>query len=103
MANDPNAGWTSSGMTVYYACGQFPNHTTPAAMTPQLSGGPVHTGGSNFLLADGHVKYLKPGVVSSGYPASNSTTAQVDNSTAAGTSNMTDASGDQFAATFSSI
>ena len=27
----------------------------------------IHTGGSNFLLGDGHVKYLRPAQVSSGH------------------------------------
>ncbi len=44
--------------------------TTYNADTPlPYTGGGVgiHTGGSNFLLADGHVKYLRPNQVSSGH------------------------------------
>ena len=35
-----------------------------------------HTDGSNFLMADGHVKYLKGAAVSTGYNASSPTNAQ---------------------------
>ncbi len=36
--------------------------------SPYLNGGVgVHNGGSNFLLADGHVKYLQPNQVSTGH------------------------------------
>lgn len=37
--------------------------------------GPVHTGGSNFVLADGHAKFLKANAVSSG---NNAATAAAD-------------------------
>ena len=36
--------------------------------SPYLNGGVgIHTGGSNFLLADGHAKYLRPSQVSTGH------------------------------------
>jgi prepilin-type N-terminal cleavage/methylation domain-containing protein/prepilin-type processing-associated H-X9-DG protein len=34
---------------------------------------PVHTGGSNFVLADGHAKWLRPAAVSSGNNAASTT------------------------------
>jgi prepilin-type processing-associated H-X9-DG protein len=56
-----------------------------------------HTNGANYLLADGHVKYLKPADVSSGSNATSPTAAQSGGiaGQAAGTGNP------QFAATFS--
>ena len=42
-----------------------------------------HQGGSNFILCDGHAKWLRPETVSPGYTATNSTDNQV-NQTAAG-------------------
>ncbi len=40
---------------------------------------PAHFVGSNFLCADGHVKYLQPDAVSSGYSASTPTSTQGGN------------------------
>ena len=54
----------------------------------------VHSDGSNFLLADGHVKWLRGTAVSPGQKAANSTDAQTGN-VAAGTQNST------YVATFS--
>ena len=67
-----------------------------------------HTDGSNFLLADGHVKYLRPIAVSPGFSNGNSGYGQDQNNTgyvagsgiAAGTSGLT-TNGANFAATFS--
>ena len=67
-----------------------------------------HTDGTNFLLADGHVKYLRPTAVSPGFSNGNSGYGQDQNNTgyvagsgiAAGTSGLT-TNGANFAATFS--
>ena len=100
IGNSSTPGFNSSGLTAVYACGAFPGNA--AAMTPQRAGGLVHTDGSNFLMADGHVKYMRPTVISSGYNAPSSTSPQVNGNTAAGTSNMTDgAGGHTFLVTFS--
>lgn len=66
----------------------------------------VHTNGSNFLLADGHAKYLTPASVSPGFSNSNSSCPQDQTGSpcagvtgyAAGTSDL---SYNNFAATFS--
>ena len=69
-----------------------------------------HTDGSNFLLADGHVKYLRPSAVSPGYGNSSSTCGQdqklsggvctANGGVAAGTGALS-SNGANFAATFS--
>ncbi len=56
----------------------------------------VHTDGSNFLAADGHVKWLRGSAVSPGRTAANATDGQNNGTTAAGTSNL-----GNFALTFS--
>jgi prepilin-type N-terminal cleavage/methylation domain-containing protein/prepilin-type processing-associated H-X9-DG protein len=72
-----------------------------AATVPTIYGewnattGGIHTGGSNFLMADGHSKWLRGSQVSSGANATTANTAQVAGSTAA----STDFAG--YAATFS--
>lgn len=70
--------------------------STDAKTYNNPANGGRHTGGSNFLLSDGHVKWLRGTSVSSGPNASDSTNAQTS-SQAAGTG----VSG--FAATFSAI
>jgi len=50
-----------------YATGAFP--TQDPAQYPIA---PRHTGGSNFLLADGHAKWMKPASISPGLAAPNS-------------------------------
>ena len=60
-----------------------------------------HTDGSNFMMTDGHVKYLKGAQVSVGYDAPNLTTGQVPNgktTSAASTSTL-----GTFAVTFSKL
>ena len=46
-----------------------PNGVDPFADLSQYFTGPtgIHTDGSNFLFADGHVKWLKPVQISSGH------------------------------------
>jgi prepilin-type processing-associated H-X9-DG protein len=68
-----------------------------------------HTNGSNFLLCDGHVKWILPGNVSPGMPAANNiaTAAEVTNGSSCGgwgcTAAGTQASNPSYAATFSPI
>ena len=49
----------------------------------------IHTDGSNFLAADGHVKWLRGSAVSPGRTAAQATDGQNNNTTAAGTGNLT--------------
>jgi prepilin-type N-terminal cleavage/methylation domain-containing protein/prepilin-type processing-associated H-X9-DG protein len=88
----------SYGEAVKYATGGFPGNA--ANNTPQTAT-PVHTDGANYAFADGHVKWLRSNVVSSGYSAVKPTDPQNDGNYAAGTASMTDIRGTQFAATFS--
>ncbi len=67
---DTIGGWLGNN---YYATGLIANSTNNANF---LTNGGAHTGGSNYLMADGHVKWLRPGSVSSGYPAASSGDAQ---------------------------
>jgi len=62
-----------------------------------------HQGGSNFIMADGHAKYLLPTRVSPGFPAASPTTNQVHDNTAAGTNADFDNGVTQPSATFSPI
>ena len=82
---------------LHYATGQLgnPPRITGSTTYENIKSG-RHTDASNFLLADGHVKWLRGTSVSSGPNANTSTDAQ-NNDQAAGTS----VSG--FAATFSAI
>ncbi len=98
-AVDNNAGvaYCSAGPLgdTGYACGS----TQGAGLDPAKPSG-RHLEGSNFLFWDGHVKWLKGTAVSWGSNAATSTSAQVNNSTAAGTGG-TFASGGAVAATYS--
>jgi prepilin-type N-terminal cleavage/methylation domain-containing protein/prepilin-type processing-associated H-X9-DG protein len=69
---------------------------------PGFGGIPRHSGqsGSNFLLADGHVKFYKPGSVSSGFNAQTPTSAQ-DNLASNSWSYAQGSQGSPFAITFS--
>jgi prepilin-type N-terminal cleavage/methylation domain-containing protein/prepilin-type processing-associated H-X9-DG protein len=52
-------------------------------------GPPAHNGGANYVLADGHAKFVMPGAVSAGWRANNSTDPEsISNNRAAGTDNM---------------
>lgn len=85
---------TASGL---HSTVRGPDHIHYA--TGNLGGRPVgvpnqfdkarHQGGSNFLLADGHVKWFKPGQISTGTDAPTPTSAQTGaiSGTAAGTDN----------------
>ncbi|HEY3329886.1 MAG TPA: DUF1559 domain-containing protein [Capsulimonadaceae bacterium] len=65
--------------------------------------GTRHTGGSIYLAADGHVKFLTPMKVSGGKVAVNATDGEVTGATrtAAGTASMTGAAGAAITLTFS--
>ncbi|MGI4788760.1 MAG: DUF1559 domain-containing protein [Janthinobacterium lividum] len=77
-------------------------------------GSPRHTDGSNFEMADGHVKYLRPSAVSPGFTNNSSTCGQdqglvggacttaTGSGVAAGTGALS-SNGANFAATFSTI
>jgi len=51
-----------------------------------------HTGASNFLLADGHAKYLQPGRVSPGFPAA----TNISDQNAVGNTSSGEAAGADF-------
>jgi len=90
---DTISGWIGNN---YYATGYFANSINNGNF---LTNGGAHTNGSNYLLGDGHVKWLLPGSVSAGYPAANAGDPQ-------GTTNGNSAQGtggSTFAATFSPI
>jgi len=103
LSNVTLAPWNSPGLTAHWATGLFPYRTT--VQIPQLPGGPIHNGGANYLLADGHAKYFQPGAVSGGYSPANASTPQSNTgNTSAGTASMTDTTGTvKFAATFSAL
>lgn len=60
-----------------------------------------HQSGSNFIMSDGHAKFLRPDAVSPGFPAATETANQAHDNTAAGTSGKFDNNVTQPAATFS--
>ena len=74
-----------------YATGDL-GGTTATNQTTDFTGlTGIHTDGSNFLAADGHVKWFRGAAISPGYTASASTNAQgYDQSgkSAAGTGNL---------------
>ena len=113
MSTPPSVdGFSRSGDGYYaivysgeYATGTLGGRKDPGAT---FTANPRHTMGSNFLAADGHVKYLVGSKVSNGYNPDTSTEPQGNHAyspsgtaTAAGTDNMTDGNGNTFAMTFS--
>jgi prepilin-type N-terminal cleavage/methylation domain-containing protein/prepilin-type processing-associated H-X9-DG protein len=95
-----------SGEVAAYATGAMGGRFDASTLSAQTNGGGIslytgvegrHLAGSNFLFVDGHVKFVRPGSVSSGYSADNATDAQGAGSPsyAAGTENTS------FAVTFS--
>ena len=70
----------------------------PCSNYPAYLLNPVHAGGSNFLLADGHVKFLRGNQVS---PGGTNSDPNGDQSNGCGTAAGTGFSGKGFAATFS--
>lgn len=81
LSASPIAGWQSptddgywcsglwGGGCAKYATGDLGARTPATSGISNLTGVGLHTGGSNFLAADGHAKYLLPTNVSSGYTA----------------------------------
>ncbi|MEO7715793.1 MAG: DUF1559 domain-containing protein [Capsulimonas sp.] len=73
LSNQPSGTATEAK----YATGMFPNRNYVSTPTP------VHNSdGANFIAADGHVKYLKPGRISSGHSPSSPDIAQDDSNAA---------------------
>ena len=91
-AGTPNDGYMK------YATGILNGITTNTGSF--LSPDGRHSKGANYVMADGHAKFLQPGRVSPGLNASSATAKQVNNNTAAGTSG-TFVDGSTPAATFS--
>ncbi len=101
ITNDDGTYNNYEGRTTEYATGVM-GGTTPANNLTYFTGKTgIHTDGSNFLLADGHVKYLKGAQVSPGITAAASNCGQATSGctstapagppaspAAAGTSNM---------------
>ena len=91
-----------------YATGNIGNYPLPSYNGSNTG---VHTGGANYLAIDGHAKWLMPGSVSGGLPATAPQNAEVhnvskDQGLAAGTGSMTQAAtngGNTVALTFSPI
>ncbi len=88
---------TPNGMK--YATGDLGSTTATTQATDFTGLTGIHTDGSNFLAADGHVKWLRGAAVSPGYTADTQNTAQFQGTSgknAAGTANL-----GNFALTFS--
>lgn len=79
-----------SGSGGSYATGPLPGvlGSVPATAAP------VHTGGANYLLWDGHVKYVTAKQVSPGHNASSPTNPQTNNTYATGTGCMDNSNAD---------
>ena len=91
-AGTPNDGYMK------YATGVLNGITTNTGSFFSVDG--RHTKGANYVMADGHAKFLQAGRVSPGSNANTPSDKQVNNSIAAGTSG-TFADGSSPAATFS--
>lgn len=77
----PVGGWESSASDGGHDNagkwgGGAPAYATGPIGGRNLGGTPAHTNGANYICADGHVKYLLPGAVSSGWIALKSTDYQ---------------------------
>jgi prepilin-type processing-associated H-X9-DG protein len=97
--NGQGAAFLTGGICqMRYATGYMINSTTSNAYFTDAEG--RHNGGSNFVLADGHVKWLKANTVSAGYSPLTSTNCGGVH-TAAGIGCKVLANGTMVAATFS--
>ncbi len=75
------------GRTTRYTTGPM-GGVVPANGTTYFAPTARHTDGSNFLMTDGHVKWLRGSQVSPGHTAVNATDIQNNGIAAAGTSNL---------------
>jgi prepilin-type N-terminal cleavage/methylation domain-containing protein/prepilin-type processing-associated H-X9-DG protein len=96
---------TSNNCGAVYATGSIGGYTNLSLIK---DGTGVHTGGANYLALDGHVKYLRPGSVSGGYPAQTTNSPEVHSTNslaaqAAGASSMTLQNGATATMTFSPV
>ena len=105
-SNDGTCGSSpaTSSCRGIYATGQMGGHTN----LNTIASGTVHNDGSNYLVEDGHVKFLRPVAISGGRGAASATTAEVYGTAAgvtfaAGTSSLTLATGGTVQLTFSPI
>jgi len=89
---------TSGDIFMHYATGILNGVTQNLGAYLSLDG--RHAPGANYVMADGHAKYLRPSQVSPGTSAANQTDKQIHDSTAAGTSGTFDGT-NKPAATFS--
>ena len=98
--------WWNPGLGATYETGYMGRRGT---FSGNNANDPVvgwHSGGSNVLLCDGHVKWLKGTQISSGWGQTSSATQPQNSSWAAGTlctSNCDGANGPAFAVTFSPL
>jgi prepilin-type N-terminal cleavage/methylation domain-containing protein/prepilin-type processing-associated H-X9-DG protein len=92
-------GGTPTDGTLKYATGILNGITVDTGSFLARDG--RHTGGANYVMADGHAKFLRPTQVSPGHSATAANNPQVNNSTAAGTSGTFADGTSQPAATFS--
>jgi prepilin-type N-terminal cleavage/methylation domain-containing protein/prepilin-type processing-associated H-X9-DG protein len=87
----------------YYATGNIGGY---ALSNYNATGTGLHSGGSNFLAADGHAKWLLPENVSGGLSAATPSSVEVHNTNnnagfASGTQSLTQQAGNQVVLTFS--
>ncbi len=77
LVNNAFDGLDSDGTPATHATGYMGGRGNANSQFPTPNG--RHLDGSNFLLADGHVKWLRGDAVSSGDVATNETDAQISN------------------------
>jgi len=105
LTNNTNASFAGNGSVNYgavYATGDMGGRTGLTNVGQFTNGNALHTGGTNFLLADGHAKWFRGAAVSSG-ANNNLGTNQPESGTGTGiVAATTDYSGTPgYAATFS--
>lgn len=96
--NGTDKGRTPGDGFMHYATGLLNGLATNNGAYNKIEG--RHAPGSNYVMADGHAKYLLPQTVSPGGNAANQSDKQVNNSLAAGSSGTFDGT-NKPAATFS--